>query len=134
AITRNPSSNGPAPSTRRATSGRAVRVTTDPSRDTVCPTQSFRKSACCHSDGSDTVAAAYRRGERVVLAAQVEDGERQEADPVRWRADAPQGPRDGACRWRERRGGPSARAAEPRQWSGDRAARCDVGDDRHGRD
>ena len=41
---------GPAPSTSSATSGTAVRVTTEPSSEIVWPIQSFMKSACRHSD------------------------------------------------------------------------------------
>ena len=45
---------GPAPRTRSATSGTAVRVTTDPSSEIVWPTQSFRKSGCRHREGVTT--------------------------------------------------------------------------------
>ncbi len=48
--------SGPAPSTRSATSGSAVRVTTDPSWDTVWPVHSLTKSACFHSDSIGTLA------------------------------------------------------------------------------
>jgi len=34
--------------------GSAVRVTTDPSSDTVCPVQSFMKSTCRHNERSVT--------------------------------------------------------------------------------
>src|SRR4051794_1495769 len=50
---------GPAPSTSRATSGTAVRVTTDPSADTVWPAQSFMNSVWCHSDGVVMRAGGY---------------------------------------------------------------------------
>src|SRR5690242_16512426 len=49
ATTRAAISFGPAPRTRTASSGIAVRVTTDPSSDTVWPAQSFMKSACRQS-------------------------------------------------------------------------------------
>jgi len=45
-----PSSAGPAPRTRIATNPIAVRVTTDPSSEIVCPIHSFMKSACGQSD------------------------------------------------------------------------------------
>ncbi len=48
-------SSGPAPSTSSATRGTAVRVTTEPSSDTVWPAQSFMKSACRQSDGVTTI-------------------------------------------------------------------------------
>jgi len=50
ATTSNAISNGPAPSTRRATSGTAVLVTTEPSSDTVCRSHSFMKSECRHRE------------------------------------------------------------------------------------
>src|SRR5216684_5037641 len=50
----------PAPSVRSATSRSAVRVTTDPSSDTVCPVHSLRKSECCQSDRSVTSGGEYR--------------------------------------------------------------------------
>ena len=46
---------GPAPRTRSATRGTAVRVTTLPSRDTVWPVHSFMKSAWRHRVGVITV-------------------------------------------------------------------------------
>src|SRR4051812_18433560 len=62
---------GPAPRTRRATSGTAVRVTTDPSSETVCPVQSLRKSPCRQSDGAGAASRSItthslgaRRGRR----------------------------------------------------------------------
>ena len=57
-MTSTASSQGPAPSTRIATSGTAVRVTTEPSFEMVCPTQSLRKSGCCQSDEARVDTAA----------------------------------------------------------------------------
>src|SRR5438132_627794 len=51
----------PAPSVSSATSRSAVRVTVEPSSETVWPAQSLRKSAWRQSDGG-TVTRAYRRG------------------------------------------------------------------------
>jgi len=50
----------PTSSVTTATIGSAVRVTTDPSSDTVCPVQSFRKSEWRHSERSvtSTIGAA----------------------------------------------------------------------------
>src|SRR4029077_15161334 len=49
--------SGPAPSTRSATSGTAVRVTTDPSSETVWPAHSFLKSALRQSDAFSTLVS-----------------------------------------------------------------------------
>ena len=63
---------GPAPSTSSATSGTAVRVTTEPTSEIVCPTHSFMKSACRQRDV--VIAAGYspvgrsRAGQAHVLA------------------------------------------------------------------
>jgi hypothetical protein len=43
-------SKGPAPRTSNATSGMAVRVTTEPMREIVWPIHSFTKSECPQSD------------------------------------------------------------------------------------
>ena len=47
---------GPAPRTSSASRGTAVRVTTEPSSDTVWPVHSFRKSVCRQSDGGVVVS------------------------------------------------------------------------------
>src|SRR4051794_25292936 len=52
-------SSGPASNNRIATSGTAVRVTTEPSEDTVCPVHSFMKSECRQSDSVVTGGKAY---------------------------------------------------------------------------
>ena len=51
ATTRNAISVGPAPSTSNANSGIAVRVTTDPSSETVWPAHSFMNSGWRQSEG-----------------------------------------------------------------------------------
>src|SRR6478672_2513937 len=60
ATTRRAISNGPAPSTSRATSGIAVRVTTEPRAEIVWPAQSFMKSEWRHRDSSGISGGAYR--------------------------------------------------------------------------
>jgi len=52
--TRMPTCSASAWRVMTATIGSAVRVTTEPSSETVCPVQSFMKSACRHSDRAVT--------------------------------------------------------------------------------
>jgi len=52
--TRMPTCNASACRVMTATIGSAVRVTTEPSSETVCPLQSFMKSACRQSDRAVT--------------------------------------------------------------------------------
>src|SRR5262249_29685791 len=74
-------SNGRAPRTSSATSGIAVRVTTEPRAEIVWPAQSFMKSGCRQSDAFSISGRAYRarpleRDQRAIgqLALQVARG------------------------------------------------------------
>src|SRR5688500_17102721 len=49
---------GHAPGTSSPTRGTAVRVTTEPDSEIVCPVHSFRKLACRHSDAGNTAGRA----------------------------------------------------------------------------